>query len=159
MGRATVSKFTVIRDTREKKGHGWWFEENAYCMGTESVKLDIGDYSIKDKEHILCIERKESVSELAGNCGEKRFLKELEAMASFPHAFLLLEFGWHHIDRYPVGTGIPTKKWKDLRITSSYIMRTLIAAQVNFGIHVMACDDKKRAEEIAFRIMRYVNDL
>jgi len=58
-----------------------------------------------------------------------------------------------------VGTGIPNKKWKDLRITSSYIMRTLIAAQINFGIHVMACDDKKRAEEIAFRIMRYVNDL
>ena len=68
-----MTRFTVIRDTREKEGHGWWFDENAYCIGTEKTKLDIGDYSIKDKEHILCIERKESVSELAGNCGEKRF--------------------------------------------------------------------------------------
>ena len=54
-----MTRFTVIRDTREKEGHGWWFDENAYCIGTEKTKLDIGDYSIKDKEHILCIERKE----------------------------------------------------------------------------------------------------
>ena len=58
-----MTRFTVIRDTREKEGHGWWFDENAYCIGTEKTKLDIGDYSIKDKEHILCKERKESVSE------------------------------------------------------------------------------------------------
>ncbi len=154
-----MSKFTVIRDTREKEGHGWWYDEDAYCMGTESTKLDIGDYSIKDKEHILCIERKESIAELAGNCGEKRFLRELKAMASFPYAFLLLEFGWGQIDQYPVGSSVPKSKWKDIRIKGKYIMRVLISAQVEHGIHVLACGDKKKAEEIAFRIMRHVNDL
>jgi hypothetical protein len=49
-----MSRFTVIRDSREKEGHGWWYDEDAYCIGTEITKLDIGDYSIKDKEHILC---------------------------------------------------------------------------------------------------------
>ena len=154
-----MGRFTVIRDTREKEGHGWWYDEDAYCIGTESTKLDVGDYSIKDKEHVLCIERKESASELAGNCGEKRFLKELKAMGSFPHAFLLLEFSWDDLERYPVGSGIPNSKWKDLRIKYKYIMRVLTSAQIEHGIHVIACGSKKRAEEIAFRIMRHINDL
>ena len=154
-----MGRFTVIRDTREKEGHGWWFDEDAYCVGTEATKLDIGDYSIKDKEHILCIERKEAASELAGNCGEKRFLKELKAMGSFPHAFLLLEFTWDDLERYPVGSGIPNSKWKDLRIKYKYIMRVLTSAQIEYGIHVIPCGNKKRAEEIAFRIMRHVNDI
>jgi ERCC4-type nuclease len=154
-----MGRFTVIRDTREKKGHGWWYEEDAHCIGTETAKVDIGDYTIKDKEHILCIERKESVSELAGNCGEKRFLQQLKGMSSFPYAFLLFEFGWHQIEQYPEGSGIPKNKWPKIRIRGKYLMRVIASAQIEHGIHVMACGDKKRAEEIAFRIMRHVNDL
>ena len=154
-----MTRFTVIRDSREKKGHGWWYDENPYCIGTEVEKLNVGDYSIKDKEHILCIERKESVSEFAGNCGEKRFLRELKAMSSFPHAFLLLEFGWHQIEQYPMGSSVPKSKWQDIRIKGKYMMRVIVSAQIEHGIHVMACGDKKRAEEIAFRIMRHVDDL
>ena len=153
-----MSRFTVIRDTREKKDHGWWFEEDAYCIGTEVTKLNIGDYSIKDKEHLLCIERKESVSEFAGNCGEKRFLRELKNMASFPHAFLLFEFKWTDIDIYPVGTAIPQEVWPDLKIKPKYMMRVITSAQTEHGIHVIACGDKMKAEEIAFRIMRSVHD-
>ena len=78
-----MSRFKIIKDTREKKGHGWWFEEDAYCIGTEVSKVDVGDYAIEGMEHLLCIERKESVSEFAGNCGEKRFHRELEKMATF----------------------------------------------------------------------------
>ena len=154
-----MSRFTVIRDTREKEGHGWWFDENAYCTGTETSKVDIGDYTIKDKEHLLCIERKESVSEFAGNCGEKRFFRELKAMASFPHAFLLFEFGWHQIEQYPVGSTVPRNKWSQIRIKGKYMMRFITSAYIEHGIHVVACGDKVRAEEMAFRIMRHVNDL
>jgi ERCC4-type nuclease len=154
-----MGRFTVIRDTREKKGHGWWYEEDAHCIGTETAKVDIGDYAIKDKEHILCIERKESVSEFAGNCGEKRFLQQLKAMSSFPYAFLLFEFGWHQIEQYPEGSGIPKNKWSKIRIRGKYLMRVIASAQIEHGIHVVACGDKRRAEEIAFRIMRHVNDL
>jgi ERCC4-type nuclease len=153
-----MGRFTVIRDTREKKGHGWWYEEDAHCIGTETAKVDIGDYAIKDKEHILCIERKESVSEFAGNCGEKRFLQQLKAMSSFPYAFLLFEFGWHQIEQYPEGSGIPKNKWSKIRIRGKYLMRVIASAQIEHGIHVVACGDKRRAEEIAFRIMRHVND-
>jgi ERCC4-type nuclease len=154
-----MSRFTVIRDTREKKGHGWWYEEDAYCIGTEVGKVNIGDYTIKDKEHILCIERKESVSEFANNCSEKRFLKQLRAMASFPYAFLLFEFGWDQIDRYPEGSGIPESRWSGIRIKSKYMMRVIASAMIEHDIHVIACGNKMKAEEIAFRIMRHVYDL
>ena len=143
----------IIVDTREQQP--WDFEFNE----TAIAKLDTGDYSVDGLEDILCIERKESVSELAGNCGEKRFLRELKAMSSFPHAFLLLEFVWHQIEQYPVGSTVPKSKWKDIRIKGKYIMRVLTSAQIEQGIHVIACGDSKRAEEIAFRIMRHVNDL
>jgi len=159
MGSKTVSRFTIIRDTREKKGHGWWFDEDAYCIGTEAIKLDIGDYSIKDKEHVLCIERKESVTELAGNCGEKRFLEQLKKMSSFPYAFLLLEFTWDSIYNYPIGTNIPLDKINKVKIKGEYIMRVLTSAQIEHSIHVIACGNQMRAEQIAFRIMRHVNDL
>jgi len=63
------------------------------------------------------------------------------------------------IDQYPVFSTVPKSKWKDIRIKGKYIMRVLISAQIEHGIHVLACGDKKKAEEIAFRIMRHVNDL
>jgi|TARA_Y100000310_G_scaffold11745_1_gene12233 hypothetical protein len=154
-----MSRFKVIRDSREKKGHGWWFEEDAYCIGTEIAKVDIGDYAIEGMEHLLCIERKESVSEFAGNCGEKRFHKELENMSTFPHAFLLLEFNWTDIERYPQGSGIPQKIWRSLRIKGKYMQRVISSIQLEHGVHVVACGDKKRAEEMAFLIMRKVYEL
>ena len=50
-----TNRFTVIRDTREKKGHGWFFEDDgSYCEGTSISKLDVGDYSIDGLEHMLC---------------------------------------------------------------------------------------------------------
>ena len=106
-----MTRFHVIKDTREKDGHGWWYDENAYCSGTTKAKVDIGDYAIEGMEHLLCIERKESVSELAGNCSEKRFFKELERMGTFPHSFLILEFSWADIERYPEGSSVPRSKW------------------------------------------------
>ena len=151
-----MSRFKVIKDTREKKGHGWWFDESAYCVGTEVTKVDIGDYTIEGLEHVLCIERKESVSEFAGNCGEKRFFRDLEKMATFPHAFLLFEFNWADIERYPHGSGIPKKVWPSLRIKGKYMQRVISSIKIDYGVHVIACGDKRRAEEIAMLIMRKV---
>jgi len=44
-----MSRFHIIKDTREKDGHGWWFEENQYCSGTTKTKVNIGDYTIEWK--------------------------------------------------------------------------------------------------------------
>ena len=57
------NRFQIIKDTREKKGHGWWYDENAYCSGTTVAKVDIGDYAIEGMEHIL-----QETSDLEENC-------------------------------------------------------------------------------------------
>ena len=72
--------------------------------------------------------------------------------------FLLLEFDWHDIEQYPVGSKVPESKWSKIRIKGKYIMRVLSSAMVEHGIKVIACGNKKRAEETAFRIMRTVNE-
>ena len=159
-----MSKFHIIKDTREKEGHGWWFEEDQYCSGTTKAKVDIGDYTIEDMEHILCIERKESVSELAGNCSEKRFWTEMDRMATFPHRFLILEFSWLDIERYPDGVIFSKDPIKDnkirskIRIKGNYIMSLLSTLRIDKGVHVIAAGDSERAQRMAFRIMRSVWD-
>ena len=152
-------RFHIIKDTREKEGHGWWFEENAYCSGTTKAKVNVGDYTVEGMEHILCIERKESVSEFAGNCVEKRFQRELDRMSTFPHAFLLFEFNWTEIDRYPEGSAIPQSKWSSIKIKGNYMKRVISSIQLENKVHVIACGDKKRAQEIAFLIMRKAHEL
>ena len=78
--------FNIIIDTREQKP--WTF---AGC-DTINRKLDTGDYSIEGLEHLLCIERKNSVSEIANNISESRFKAEILRMNDYLHKFILLEF-------------------------------------------------------------------
>lgn len=151
-----MSRFHVIKDTREKSGHGWWWDEDSYCSGTTKAKIDIGDYTIEGLEKLLCIERKESVSEFAGNCTEKRFWREMDNMSLFPHKFLILEFSWLDIERYPAGSGIPKSKWGSIRIKGNYMMSLLSTIMVDKGISVIAADNSDRAQKIAYRIMRKV---
>ena len=155
-----MSRFHIIKDTREKDGHGWWFEENQYCSGTTKTKVNIGDYTIEDMEHLLCIERKESVSELAGNCSEKRFWTEMDRMALFPHKFLILEFSWLDIERYPDGVIFSKDSIKDkkirskIRIKGKYIMYLLSTLRIDKGVQVIAAEDSDRAKRMRVRRMR-----
>ena len=84
-----MSKFLVVKDTREKDG--WYFKESDYCQGMIDQKLDTGDYSVQGLEDVLCIERKGSVSEIANNIVDKRFDRELDRMKEFKYKFLILE--------------------------------------------------------------------
>lgn len=80
-------------------------------------------------------------------------------MATFPFAFLIFEFGWADIERYPVGSSVPQSKWNQIRIKGKYMNRVISTARLEHGIHVIACGDKIRAEETAFYIMRKVYEL
>lgn len=151
-----MTRFHVIKDTREKEGHGWWYDEDPYCSGTTKAKIHVGDYTIEDLEHLLCIERKESVSEFAGNCGEKRFLREMDKMETFKYKFLIFEFDWYHIEKYPEASKVPKSKWSSIRIKGKYMMSVITSLMVDKGITVLACGDSKRASDMAFKIMRKV---
>ena len=143
-------KFTIIKDTREKAGQGWWYEEDEYCQGTVQKKVDIGDYTIAGLEDKFSIERKASVAEVAKNVTEKRFVKELEALNDFPHKLIILEFDWYDIIRYPEGSSIPVSKWKSMKIKGNYIMSYLAGIHVEYNIPIIAAGNRYVAEKIAY---------
>jgi hypothetical protein len=152
-----MSKFLVIRDTREKDG--WYFKESNYCQGMIDQKLDTGDYSVQGLEDVLCIERKGSVSEIANNIVDKRFDRELDRMKEFKYKFLILEFGIKDIMSFPEGSDIPRAKWNKIRIKGSFILKRLAEIQTKYDIHVVACEDKACAWHMTSSIMKRVFEI
>ncbi len=98
MVRTCLPRYVVIRDTREKLGHGWNFDQHSVerrppnCDGTIRQKLDTGDYSLEGYEDILSIERKNDFSELWANLSDrKRIEAEMERMVAIKHSYILIE--------------------------------------------------------------------
>ena len=145
-----MDNFTVIIDTREQQP--WEFGLHT----TAKRKLDTGDYSIEGLEHLLCIERKKSVSEIANNITEKRFKDVLERMGHMAYPFMLFEFDLDDVYNFPVGSDIPKKLWDSLKISPNYILKFLTQAQLNHNIHIMYCGDAENAERLAVSIMKRV---
>jgi ERCC4-type nuclease len=121
-------KFTIIRDSREKKGKGWQFRSSANCDGVEVAKLDTGDYSIKGCEHLIMIERK-TITDLWGSLiqGRERFTREMERAKYIPHRYLIIEATLSDIMK-----GIRYSKVKPQTILAS-----LVSLEVKYGIHVI----------------------
>ena len=144
------SNFHIIVDTREQQP--WEFEN----MVKSVSKLDTGDYSLQGLEHMLCIERKKSVSEVANNITESRFKDVVARMDTFKYAFLLLEFELDDVLSYPIGSNVPKKMWEKLKITPKFILKHLIELQLLHNIKVLFCGSPSSAERMALSIMRKV---
>ncbi len=149
-----MSKFTVIRDTREKTNWGWSYDENAYCNGTIISKVNVGDYTVEGLENYVCIERKASIDEFAHNCIEKRWKKCMERMSEVKHSFILFEFSWNDVNTYPKSAKVPKHVRNKLRIPAKYIRKVINTARNDYNIHVIACDNAMKAEQVAYRIMK-----
>lgn len=99
--------FTVIRDSQEKTGHGWEFggeldnKSRLLCEGTIIRSLPTADYTLVGFEHILCIERKGTITEFVGNLVSSVFEAELKRMSEFPLPYLILEFGMTQVMNWP----------------------------------------------------------
>jgi hypothetical protein len=145
-----MDDFTVVIDTREQLP--WEFGLHT----TAKKKLDTGDYSIEGLEHLLCIERKRSVSEVATNISEKRFKNVLERMSQIQYRFILLEFDLEDIYTFPVGSDIPKKLWEHLKISSKYILKYITEIQLNYGVNILFCGCSENAEKMAVSIMKRV---
>lgn len=145
--------FNIIVDTREQKP--WAFAE----CNTVRKKLDTGDYSIEGLENFLCIERKHSVSEIANNISEQRFRDELERMSNYLYKFILLEFSLQDVLDYPKGSSVPPKMWSKIKIRPLYILKYLTELQIKDNIHVIFCDHPAAAEQMAFSIIKRVNEM
>lgn len=113
-------QFQVLKDSREQCG--WDFPAAGDCLGTVVEALPTGDYTLRGYETIFVIERKRSMGELAANLTDKRFHRELERLDSFPLPFLVCEFDFSDILRFPEGSGIPKSKWGRLRVTPRFLL-------------------------------------
>lgn len=145
-----MDPFTIIVDTREQQP--WEFGLHV----TSKEKLDTGDYSIKGLEHLLTIERKKSVSEIANNITESRFKDVLNRMSQIPYKFMLFEFDLEDVYSFPVGSDIPKKLWDKIKISPKYLLKYLTELQLNYGIHIIYCGDASNAEKMAVSIMKRV---
>lgn len=132
-----MSKFTVIRDTREKNGHGWYFDEDEYYIaGTEVCGLRTGDYSIKGYENKICLERKASTGEISQNLVDKAFERELERMTSFMHRVIICEFDMYDIIHFPTNSGIPQRLWPKLRMGGEFLLKRISEYSIKYGVPI-----------------------
>lgn len=101
-----LSNLVILHDSREQTSNHILDYFDKQGIKHEKKALKTGDYSFKisacpelgfnrDVYYTdeLCIERKNSVSEIAGNFCEKddRFLKEMNRMINIPHCYILIE--------------------------------------------------------------------
>lgn len=152
--KVDTPKYLILRDSKEKDGHGWWFITSEYYSGTKKTNLKTGDYTLEGFEDLLCIERKGTLGEFAQNIVQKRFYRELERMKSFKYKYLILEFDVSEVLDYPRSTTIPKFKWKYLKFNGEFILRKIIELQYEYGITVLMCG--KQGKQVANRIFRFV---
>ena len=121
-------KFTVIRDSREKAGHGYKFRASANCLPMKTHKLDVGDYSIEGYEHIIMVERK-TIADLWGTLvqGRVRFMKEMERAKDHRVKYLIIEGSLADVNK-----GIRYSK-----VRAEYIISSLISLEMKHGVHVI----------------------
>lgn len=134
MAKKKYNKFTIIRDSREKKGCGWRFKASANCDGMIIKKLDTGDYSLEGYEDLIMIERK-TIPDLWGSLGQwrERFLKEMTRSLEFPARYLIIEGTLSDIN----------KGFRYSKLSSEYIIASLISLEVKYGIHVIFTNKRK----------------
>lgn len=148
--------YIVTTDSREQ--HGWIFEPEKKCLGMVTDTLLTGDYTIKGLEDYVCIERKGSVSEIATNLGKEldRFKRELERMRPVAHKYIICEFSYSSVLKFPYGAGIPLVKLKLVKMTGKIILKNLLEVQMEYGVNVLFCDSPQGAFTMADGIMKRV---
>jgi ERCC4-type nuclease len=145
----------VIIDTREQLPYVF---SDYIQFHTISKKLDTGDYSIVGLEDKFCLERKKSITEFAGNITQTRFADELRRMSKIAHPFILLEFSFGQIDRYPEGCGLSQKVKDKIKIRAPYILKCMAQIQIQYGIHIIMCGCAAYGEVMGASLIKRINE-
>jgi len=161
MPRLVLPSYTVVRDTREHEGFGWFFEKQPNtkkpprCNGTIEQKLDTGDYSIIGYEDLVCIERKDDYGELWVNYSSRStFEDEMERMTKFKYKYILIEsiLTKDHFDLSPAQftKSVPGKS----------LISWLIGLSLKYNVHIIPVGScgKQYAELIFKNIIKMEKD-
>lgn len=147
----------VLYDTREKTP--WKFD--FYDCEVEEHCLKTGDYSIKGKEDLVCIERKKSTGELSINIGLKwkPFNEELTRMSGYRFKFLICEFPIEYLDQFPKNSGIPKRMLDKLRITPQFLKKRLFDTCYRNEIELIFCSSREEAERKVYEILKAIDEI
>jgi len=162
MPRLILPTYTVIRDTREQEGHGWFF--NAHmpnrrppnCAGMVVDTLKTGDYSLVGYTDILAVERKFAFSELWGNYSAKKrpaFEEEMSRMSEIKHAYIIIESSLTpdilELSPPQFAKGVPGKsmiRWL-MYLTAKYGVKIIPAGQCGRKITQLIFEEVVRVEK------------
>ena len=161
-----TADFVVIVDTREQSPFGFkTFRADSkhkrkrktedgkiqefvpsLFIPTEIAGLKTGDYSIKGMEHLVTVERKSLVDLYQTlSAGRDRFERELQRMAEFQVADIVIESGFQFALQNPP---------RHTRFTAKSVFRSVNAWKQEFrNIHWNWCDSRELAEHVTFRIL------
>ena len=89
----------------------------------------------------------------------QRFLNEIERMKEFPHKYIILEFSLSDLMMFPEGSSILEKDWGKVKVTNTFMLKTLMEFQIFDDIHVIFCDSKKNAKWAVLSILKRVNEI
>lgn len=147
---------TIIVDTREKTPFKFeWAVMRGQIAGIESLKIDAGDYTVKDIPNLISVERKKDVAELYGNLVGKekyeRFIRELERIQAFKYKFIVVEDVWESLfDMSNFKFAKRNMKW------AGYIVMThLFEIMTKYNIHMIFAGDKAEQTTIKLLIKFY----
>jgi DNA excision repair protein ERCC-4 len=138
--RLHAPPMTIIQDTREQRPYDFKLCDPAPLV--KVATLNAGDYSIEGLEDRVAIERKSLVDAFGTfGAGRERFERELERLASYRYALVVLEREWSAVfHRPPARSKLPPK----------VIHRSVIAWEIRYGVHFRLCPDREFAERSTY---------
>jgi len=138
--------FTIITDTREQKPYRW-------DTPAERGTLKAGDYSVKGLEDRIAIERK-SLIDAYGTFGKgrERFQRELEKLAGYEYAAVVIEATMLQALR-------PPENFRSSFNPKSF-NRSWIAWAQRYGVHFMFCGGRELAQrQVYIMLERFWRDV
>ena len=146
------SVYTIVRDTREKVP--WVFPKSDECQGTIVKKLDTADYSLESHLETFVLERKRSVAEFYQNIFEKRFEAELLRLDDFLYPFMIFEFTWEDILKFPIGSGLPSYLWHKVDTKKEFLRKSIARYQLKYKTKIIFAG--KYGMDMATDLFHYV---
>lgn len=150
-------KFTVLIDSAEQTPRK--FIKTDYCNGSTTANLIWGDYSIEGLEDRFTIERKASAAEWHTNICSKdfdRFKKELEALCNYDNPFIVLEFSWNDILKFPWNTKLPMSVKRKIGNRSGYLLRRTLEIMTEYPIPIIVAGSEENARTIMISLFKRI---
>ncbi len=153
------SGIVVLVDTREKNPFD--LIDGNKVIGSESIKLDTGDYTIKGiDDKWLCIERKSGISELYASLTSQRerFYKEIDRMKSFHHKFIVIEAESEDVinpeEYFWIKNKNKQQQWAIRNSATKVVRNSLLSLMLIHGIHVLFIGrDRSRSRQWIISIL------